>query len=175
MKKPDEIKKGLECCAASYADCHKECPYKLDCDGSQVLKDALTYIQQLEAQNAEQAEKIRRLESSLMDEMSKTKLIHVVDLNDDSAKVIQQLQSDNAQLNRCIENMTDKLNALNDEVAKLQAERDAAVKDLHYLVNHPLSAGPCFACLHNNDCWRGGDCDPVNNDRWQWRGVQKEE
>ena len=48
-KTPDEIKKGLECCAASYADCHKECPYKLDCDGSQILKDALALIQQLEA------------------------------------------------------------------------------------------------------------------------------
>ena len=49
MKKHDEIKKGLECCAASYADCHKECPYKPDCDGSQILKDALALIQQLEA------------------------------------------------------------------------------------------------------------------------------
>ena len=48
MKSPDEIKKGLECCAASYADCHKECPYKPDCDGSQILKDALVLIQQLQ-------------------------------------------------------------------------------------------------------------------------------
>lgn len=38
--------------------------------------------------------------------------------------LIQQLQDDNAQLNRCIENMTDKLNAMNDEVAKLQAESE---------------------------------------------------
>jgi hypothetical protein len=48
-KTPDEIKKGLECCAASYADCHKECPYKPDCDGSQILKDALALVQQLES------------------------------------------------------------------------------------------------------------------------------
>lgn len=47
---PDEIKKGLECCSISYADCNNECPYKPDCDGSQILKDALALIQQLEAE-----------------------------------------------------------------------------------------------------------------------------
>lgn len=49
-KTPDEIKKGLACCAASYADCHRECPYKPDCDGLQILMDALALIQQLEAE-----------------------------------------------------------------------------------------------------------------------------
>ena len=63
MKSPDEIKKGLECCAASYADCHKECPYKRDCDGSQILKDALALIQQLQAENAEKDARIRQLEA----------------------------------------------------------------------------------------------------------------
>ena len=43
-KTPDEIKKGLECCSISYADCNNECPYKPDCDGSQILKDALALI-----------------------------------------------------------------------------------------------------------------------------------
>lgn len=47
---PDEIKKGLECCSISYADCNNECPYKPDCDGSQILKDALALIQQLESE-----------------------------------------------------------------------------------------------------------------------------
>lgn len=50
MKSLDEIKKGLECCSISYADCNNECPYKSDCDGSQILKDALALIQQLEAE-----------------------------------------------------------------------------------------------------------------------------
>lgn len=62
-KTPDETKKGLECCAVSYADCHKECPYKLDCDGSQILKDALALIQQLQADNADQADRIKQLEA----------------------------------------------------------------------------------------------------------------
>ena len=71
MKSPDEIKKGLECCAASYADCHKECPYKLDCDGSQILKDALALIQQLQAENAEQAENIKWMEAE-RDDLKRT-------------------------------------------------------------------------------------------------------
>ena len=50
MKSPDVTKKGLECCSISYADCNNECPYKRDCDGSQILKDALALIQQLEAE-----------------------------------------------------------------------------------------------------------------------------
>lgn len=57
-KTPDEIKTGLECCSISYADCNNECPYKRDCDGSQILKDALALIQQLEA------DKVRLLEES---------------------------------------------------------------------------------------------------------------
>lgn len=59
-KTPDEIKKGLECCLLS---CSGKCPYsdQLDCS-DKMSKDALALIQQLEAQNAEQAERIRVLE-----------------------------------------------------------------------------------------------------------------
>lgn len=47
MKRPEEIKKGLERCADG--DCHK-CPYSgFDC-AQEVNADALTYIQQLEAE-----------------------------------------------------------------------------------------------------------------------------
>lgn len=47
MKTPDEIKKGLECCTIPLCT---ECPY--DCEASCVVKneDALSYIQQLEAE-----------------------------------------------------------------------------------------------------------------------------
>ena len=50
MRKPEEIKKGLECCTSAKIRCG-ECPYYkegMDCVG--VEKDALAYIQQLEAQ-----------------------------------------------------------------------------------------------------------------------------
>jgi hypothetical protein len=62
MKSPDETKKGLECCSISYADCNNECPYKSDCDGSQILKDALALIQQLQAENAKKDETIQMLQ-----------------------------------------------------------------------------------------------------------------
>lgn len=62
-KTPDEIKKGLECCAASYADCHKECPYKPDCDGSQILKDALALIRWHEEKNEAMHAEIVRLQA----------------------------------------------------------------------------------------------------------------
>lgn len=94
-----------------------------------------------------------------------------VNRNNDTLAYIQQLEADNAQLNRCIENMTDKLNALNDEVAKLQAERDAAVEDLETV------CGMCSVCHACKDRFWGGDScrGCVNSNHWQWRGVQKEE
>ena len=128
MKRPDEIKKGLECRIRSYKDiCNHQCD---TCDLRipaysifERYEDALVLIQQLEATVSEKE------------------------------KVVAELSG---------------------KIGQLEAERDAAVNDLHYLVNHPLSAGPCYACLHSKDCWRGGDCDPVNDDRWQWRGICKE-
>lgn len=48
MKTPEEIKKGLECCA-EYGDCSAGCPYNpiKDC-GNDLYSDAIAYIQQLE-------------------------------------------------------------------------------------------------------------------------------
>lgn len=59
MKKPEKVKKGLECCANS-SFCDEECPYFGECnDGySPTLTDALALIQQLEA------DKVRLLEES---------------------------------------------------------------------------------------------------------------
>ena len=51
-KTPEEIKKGLECCSISHDYCGNECPYKCYANGSaklSLLKDSLTYIQQLES------------------------------------------------------------------------------------------------------------------------------
>ena len=54
IKKPEEIKKGLECCSVEYkcpTDC-RPCPYvarKPFCE-SEMHRDALALIQQLEAQ-----------------------------------------------------------------------------------------------------------------------------
>lgn len=64
MKSADEIKKGLECCAAH--DCNG-CGY--NCGAStcidSLLKDISSLIQQLQAENAEKAERIKQLEAEL--------------------------------------------------------------------------------------------------------------
>lgn len=66
MRTPDEIKKGLKCCSkpAHESPC-QECPYAPNNGYCAEIKssDAITLIQQLEAQNAEKAERIRQLEA----------------------------------------------------------------------------------------------------------------
>lgn len=56
MKTPEEIKKGLECCLFSYTSTSRccVCPYEISCYATKprdvLMKDALAYAQQLEAQ-----------------------------------------------------------------------------------------------------------------------------
>lgn len=56
MKTPEEIKKGIECCANDSYFCNEECPYHnpssngVDCS-TKMHADALMYIQQLENEN----------------------------------------------------------------------------------------------------------------------------
>lgn len=49
MKSPDEIKKGLECCAMSSYRCEDDCPYREQCrneqGGKAMNEDALALIQ----------------------------------------------------------------------------------------------------------------------------------
>ena len=62
MKKTDEIKKGLECCA-EYGNCSNGCPYNpiKDC-GADLYSDALALIQQQGQQLAEKDARIAELE-----------------------------------------------------------------------------------------------------------------
>ena len=51
MKTPEEIKKGLECCARASEEACKHCPYCNDCDifeACNLYRDALAYITKLE-------------------------------------------------------------------------------------------------------------------------------
>ena len=67
MKSPDKIKKGLECCSVGiYENFCNDCPYNslamAECP-TKLKTDALALIQQLQAENAEQTERIRQLEA----------------------------------------------------------------------------------------------------------------
>lgn len=68
MKTPEDIKKALECCskAEDFLDCMElvlDCPYVVrgehDCM-DRLARDALTYIQQLESQIADNGKKVPR-------------------------------------------------------------------------------------------------------------------
>lgn len=125
-KTPDEIKKGLACCAASIYQCADDCPYRAECrngQGGKVMnEDALALLQQKEQENTEQAERIQQLE----------------------------------------------------------AERDAAVKELKRI-------GNCLCCEHDNLCTllfpNCVECEKTDcpchtcehRSNWEWRGVQKED
>lgn len=58
---PEEIKKGLECCA-EYGNCSEGCPYNLikDC-GHDLYSDALALIQQLERERDAAVEDLRKI------------------------------------------------------------------------------------------------------------------
>ena len=52
MRSPDEIKNGLACCAKASLEACDHCPYVKDCDNfdaGNLYRDALSYINQLEA------------------------------------------------------------------------------------------------------------------------------
>lgn len=146
MKSPDEIKKGLECCSISYADCNNECPYKPDCDGSQILKDALALIQQLQAENADQAVRIQQLEK---------RAIHLEALNQSNLTTITMQERTRARFQ--------------ERISQLEAERDALMHYLHSMGcdtclydDYDGSEPPCINCT-------------ATRDLWQFQGVQKEE
>ena len=52
MRSPDEIKKGLACCAKSSLEACDHCPYSKGCErfeSANLYRDALAYINHLEA------------------------------------------------------------------------------------------------------------------------------
>ena len=147
-KTPDEIKKGLECCQEDECFGEREnCPYTADpnlCVGV-MCGDALALIQQLQAENAEQAERIQQLEAELSD--AKNNHQHTIDI---------------------AERQKDQIDKLKKVIVRLNAERDAAVAGLK-------SNCVCPECKYFSDdiqepC-RG--CKP-NDSKFEWRGVQKD-
>ena len=71
MNSPDEIKKGLECCVDGNIVCAGNCTFDDDVKLSYpdcvklLMTNALALIQQLQAENAEKAETIERLNTGV--------------------------------------------------------------------------------------------------------------
>lgn len=169
-KTPDEIKKGLECCCDLMGVMCPYCPYAEDGDASETCReemagDALVLIQQLQAENADQAVRIQQLEK---------RVIHLEALNQSNLTTITMQERTRARLQ--------------ERISQLEAERDAAVADILYAASVYL--GECNTCKNGEvcaACKRQDACDECPNSKcmcigcgagrsnWQWRGVQKEE
>ena len=140
-KKPDEIKKGLECCKRAFVyNCGDKCD---TCDlfipayiKVERCADALAYIQQLETDN-------QQLEGLLH---------HMNQLRDAAAGRALKME---------------------ERVHQLEAERDAAVADLTEMAGHLAGDTACEWC-DKTEC-ELGCMDADNNEGFKWRGVQKEE
>lgn len=90
-KTPDEIKKGLGCCISHFMESCNACPYAhISGCARESTSDALALIQQLEADNAQQA--------------------------------------------RCIENLTDKLNATNEALPRWISVEERLPEDCSYVI-----------------------------------------
>lgn len=75
-------------------------------------------------------------------------------LNKDMRDYIQQLEADNAQLNRCIENLTDKLNATNDALPRWIPVEERLPGIGEVLISH--CGYVCIAWHHGNGTFETG-------------------
>lgn len=110
-------------------------------------------------------------------------------LLEDVLAYIRQLESDKQQLEGMLHHMNqlrdaaaDRALKMEERVHQLEAELDAAVRDLreadiiecehckHYREYDSECGYECQTCARDCMC---GDC--YKNSHWEWRGVQKEE
>ena len=103
----------------------------------------------------------------------------VEDAAADALALIQQLEATVSEKEKVVAELSGK-------IGQLEVERDAAVADLKMCVTEAAQGDYfdcCFACKYNNE---NGGCDRPNStiescvveefdNKWSWRGVQKEE
>lgn len=204
-KTPDEIKKGLECCATVKVGgvCPFDCPLQPLCasgDDGAVQREILALIQQLQqnnaqlaidkailaAENAEKDARIRVLESR-NNALYHTILgvMHFVDkwLDVPAYDPDEDLHGTTA-IGRASQARETTLQA----IEQLEAERDAAVADIRLAFTSYV--GTCQTCKHGEnqvDCIEPLRCGNCENEKckcqscdsydsnWEWRGVQKED
>ena len=146
-KKPDEIKKGLECCIKS--TCEPCCPYgnAANCKFAiHLLEDALAYIQQLETDN-------QQLEGLLH---------HMYQLRDAAAgralkmeERVHQLELENKKLTYDLTAECQNTKEQLDRVQQLEEKTRSDVEMLHRLDVECLSVEKVATRLYNeNDALR---------------------
>ena len=166
LKTNEKIKKGLEVCNIWMVDepnhC-MECPYfcTKDCADT-LMKHALALIQQLQAENAEQAETIMWMEAELEDMTARYKIA------DDCAKKKGEM---NEKLYAELSAVKAERDDLKRYIRQLEAEKDMTVKDVEKR---------CITCknsyLNNSDidiCPYVQQCH--DHSKWEWCGVVEEE
>ena len=168
MKTPDEIKKALECCFYDSAQCG-ECPYyPVSCD-RELVRDAREYIRQLEADN----EKYQQAADECCYKSRCNQEINQLEaLCRRFREEKEQLEAENDRLKDDVCREYNIQDELKERIQQLEAERDAAVKDLAYIAFF-ADGNACDYC-DQTDCENG--CALADkNIGFKWRGVQKEE
>lgn len=145
MKKPDEIKKALECCFYDSAQCG-ECPYyPVSCD-RELVRDAREYI--------------RRLESCISEWEDVAA----------SPVAVEDMARANDWLHRQIDQMAKHIQRLEAERdAAINDIMHTCATCKHYFFNKDDGSDCEYDCLDGPDGCHNG------NTRWEWCGVQKEE
>lgn len=97
--------------------------------------------------------------------------------NEAAIKVLKLFKECNEKLQPKIvfESVDSAMSAL-ENIDRITAERDAAIRDLHSLEN---KHGECGFCKHYSSpmsyCTAEDGtviCDAINNDMWEWRGIE---
>lgn len=146
MKTPDEIKKGLTYCVEPFCPGEK-CPYSsAESCAQDKTYEAIAYIQQLEAENAEKDVRIQQLEK---------RAIHLEALNQSNLTTITMQERTRARLQ--------------ERISQLEAERDAAVRDCGCFPCQTCEE------RENGDLCPMCEISGGYRSFHQWRGVQKEE
>lgn len=150
MKSPDEIKKGLECCAMYSYRCEDDCPYREQCrneqGGKAMNEDALALIQRLEAELEDMTARYK-----IADDCAKKK-------GEMNEKLYAELATVKAERDAALADF------------KLYRERNIKGECGVYACDL-CKRGGRYEDWDEIKCPTG--CSGVSH--WQWRGVQKEE
>lgn len=158
MKIPDEIKKGLECLDKMQFFMGQRAGRELWMEKPKGVQDS-----DLERYNRD-VDTVRALIRQLQEDLQLEK------------KRTDALAMELAVLKNAKKQLEDHLREATKKVEQLEAERDAAVDGLKKAANEK---GECFECKWYN----GKNCTHQDykticcshDDKWEWRGVQKEE